>query len=553
MALKDDWVAKDTPGKTEADWTFTHTAQNAVATQVNANTTQVDANTVFLNATQYGVVGNGTADDTVALQAWLDDVVATHAQGWLPNGTYKITTTLVVPSGWGWTIHGENVEDTIISQATANTPVLQIGNTGPAGVTWTASRTYTVENVTLTYATPQPSTNTNAYNLVFSGDSNDNSSTYFAQFRNVGFLNGYYGMKTIAGLYPPWGCGFDQMNMERMSGGFLDHTGCMSAPGNRWGRMTLWCSDSVGPIFKQWGDTSTFVASIEFLQAHQGATLVDTTAGFHADIGAMKLENGTYTGTGKPLFDFASTHFVRLGHLHIFGNDMTFGDGYSAIRFGWGTTDDRSLLEISSLRLEATTLTGDCYGLQSGDTPGRAVIGTVVLDNGWQLCDNVNLLVAEHLSITSWVNGSVVAVGDESYVVTPGSANIIRFSTALTGAHSVTLPDPYGNDVFAGLWYEIIADGSHANGWGLIVAQANHGNIFAFPVDHTKVRFTYSRANYEWVLTDVSALGAAQTGWAPTNVSADRVFDANATTLDEVADVLGTLIADLKVKGIISA
>ncbi len=39
--------------------------------------------------------------------------------------------------------------------------------------------------------------------------------------------------------------------------------------------------------------------------------------------------------------------------------------------------------------------------------------------------------------------------------------------------------------------------------------------------------------------------------YTPTNVTTDRAYDANATTLDEVADVLGTLIADLKLTGII--
>jgi hypothetical protein len=37
-----------------------------------------------------------------------------------------------------------------------------------------------------------------------------------------------------------------------------------------------------------------------------------------------------------------------------------------------------------------------------------------------------------------------------------------------------------------------------------------------------------------------------------TNAAADRAYDANATTLDEVADVLGTLISDLQSSGIIS-
>lgn len=39
--------------------------------------------------------------------------------------------------------------------------------------------------------------------------------------------------------------------------------------------------------------------------------------------------------------------------------------------------------------------------------------------------------------------------------------------------------------------------------------------------------------------------------YTPTNVTVDRAYDANATTLDEVADVLGTLIADLKALGLI--
>ena len=44
----------------------------------------------------------------------------------------------------------------------------------------------------------------------------------------------------------------------------------------------------------------------------------------------------------------------------------------------------------------------------------------------------------------------------------------------------------------------------------------------------------------------------AQPGtYTTSNVSADREFDANSTTLDEIADVLGTLIADLKSLGLI--
>lgn len=48
-------------------------------------------------------------------------------------------------------------------------------------------------------------------------------------------------------------------------------------------------------------------------------------------------------------------------------------------------------------------------------------------------------------------------------------------------------------------------------------------------------------------------IGLAQTGYNISNVVTDRIYDANATTLDEIADVLGTLINDLKTKAIIAA
>lgn len=53
------------------------------------------------------------------------------------------------------------------------------------------------------------------------------------------------------------------------------------------------------------------------------------------------------------------------------------------------------------------------------------------------------------------------------------------------------------------------------------------------------------------VLTMV--FGPADSGWSMSNVTPDKVYNANATTVDELADVLGTLIQVLIDKGILSA
>jgi hypothetical protein len=51
-------------------------------------------------------------------------------------------------------------------------------------------------------------------------------------------------------------------------------------------------------------------------------------------------------------------------------------------------------------------------------------------------------------------------------------------------------------------------------------------------------------------IREVAGLPIAS-AYTATNVTTDRAFDANATTLDELADVVGTLLADLKTAGVL--
>lgn len=94
---------------------------------------------------QYGAVGDGVADDTVAIQAALDaaDVV------YLPAGTYKITAALSVPPDT--VVHGDGDRVSLVRQHTSNTQIF-IVNTG--GVT--------LRDLRLTYNTLQVAANTDA-------------------------------------------------------------------------------------------------------------------------------------------------------------------------------------------------------------------------------------------------------------------------------------------------------------------------------------------------------------------------------------------------------
>lgn len=97
---------------------------------------------------------------------------------------------------------------------------------------------------------------------------------------------------------------------------------------------------------------------------------------------------------------------------------------------------------------------------------------------------------------------------------------------------TVTLPT-------AGTFGLIFGDGTALSGMGANTAGL-YGNDNAGTVDLYAI-------NEAGVVTRLTGAGGTYT---PTNVTTDRSYDANATTLDELADVVGTIIADLQARGV---
>lgn len=71
--------------------------------------------TTMLNARAYGAEGDGVADDTNALKAWLDDQVETGRAGYLPAGTYRVTSSLNYrDTTASLSIHGDGARQTFL-------------------------------------------------------------------------------------------------------------------------------------------------------------------------------------------------------------------------------------------------------------------------------------------------------------------------------------------------------------------------------------------------------------------------------------------------------
>lgn len=119
-----------------------------------------------------------------------------------------------------------------------------------------------------------------------------------------------------------------------------------------------------------------------------------------------------------------------------------------------------------------------------------------------------------------------------------GASNGSNLVTSLTNATTVQITGaeqfgttyPFSGDTAHSM--RIVTDGTVVSGSYLVI------DIDYFPATYddgaTAMAQAYSTGTY-----------------TPSNVSTDRAFDANSTTTDELADVLGTLIADLQVAGVI--
>jgi hypothetical protein len=160
-----------------------------------------------------------------------------------------------------------------------------------------------------------------------------------------------------------------------------------------------------------------------------------------------------------------------------------------------------------------------------------------------------------------------VAVGDRSFPTYPLDVTYDTDALWLSGAVTVTRfarnCGDYPSAGFGSILYATLGT--------YVYDDRSAGTIEFSWVDATdatrkaRARFTvYDTAEREAIRIEASGsaamiglLGAnasaRSTGWAVSNVTSDKVFDADATSMDELADVLGTLITELITKGLLGA
>lgn len=490
----------------------------------------------YVNARDFGAVGDNTTDDTTALQNWLDYLVANKRIGFLPNGVYKLTSSLVsnpAPEGFG--IVGEHQQHTYLNQHANNTSILQIGTSA------NSTRQVLLENIYFNYQTPQSSGNTDANALVFVGPSGaGTTSIAYSTFRYLNFNNCYYAMKLGSASAAPWACQFDFLYMHTaVSGGFYDTTGWDGgAPNNVWGRMTLYCNSATGPIFKNWSTVNTTVDSIEFLQANSGAQLINAAAGFDVQFGSIKLEGGSYTGASPSLISLPGEFYIHIGRFIVEGPWLTAvfnpASGSLAAIYVPSAGESHNFLSIGTMDLSGSTVSAtNAFGIRGSAANNQQIrVGNVRLANGWQFQDRSATGVAEKIRVDAWSNYFLSqSKGDEDYTVTITDPNCVHFSTAFTAQRTITLPTRFSNNLHNGIFFDLIFDGS-INGANTAVIKEGSNTLRTQTQDKKVLRYMYRRS--DWILVSVTDLNTGSTS-ADFTMGSIQLGHASDTTLSRAS------------------
>jgi len=197
--------------------------EGTVAAAHNSNATVEHVLTKFslvgirsLDARQFGATGDGTTDDTAALQAAIDALAdGDYGELFIPAGDYKLTSALVIPAMSYKTIRGADWGVTFLRQYTSNVPVLTTTVENMPAVT--------IRDLQLVYNTQQTSTDTSGIALAFQATGATGTGWYQWRVQNVRIHQAHAGIGLLGtGSLMVWNCLFERIWMTRISHTAID-------------------------------------------------------------------------------------------------------------------------------------------------------------------------------------------------------------------------------------------------------------------------------------------------------------------------------------------
>lgn len=436
-----------------------------------------------INAKEFGARGDGTTDDTAALQAFITYCIVNSKRGFIPAGTYKISSTLNFTYRPGWWIEGAGGEVTFIKQATDNIAIFNLGSD-----TASLMHDFRISGLSFGYSNTLQTGNTSAACILISQMIQEGAMT------DLSFDSGYVGIKVASGVGGPWGMTFDDLRFgANLTGCAIDMTGALNAvPNNHFGRMFVTATNMTTDVFKNMRGYNCVIDTIEIINAANGVALFSAVNASKWVIGTIKLENGQYNpgaGNSVTLWNFPAGAVALIGYVYLGGNNLNVTSGTVYV-VGTPTAPSTGFAQVGFIEATPTSVTGAAVYLFAGSAPmtlGRYIVSNIAgLTNIGSTSNVDNTMVTTQMN-----NGCSYDKGDASYTVNLGDPNFIAYQTTLTAARTITLPASQW--LFTGLFFEVIVNGAAPTATNTLTIQSGSHTVATVTSDKWRLRFVWRR------------------------------------------------------------
>ena len=267
------------------------------------------------------------------------------------------------------------------------------------------------------------------------------------------------------------------------------------------------------------GNSSTVAASVavtgDISMSNAGVVAISDSSIVNLDVSsgaAIAFSKLAALDSGNILVGNSSTVAVSVA---VTGDISMSNAGVTAI-------SDSSIvnLDVNSSAAIAGTKISPNFGSQNIVTTGALTIDGVA-SLGVNNFTGTHIVRSANLALETATDADVFVIGRS--LASTGSTRVIGDDTDFPTAGGIL--EVYGS--------------SHASLANTV--QIKHGTTVKISTNATGIGFF------------ATAPTALSTGWAITNLNSDKILDADSTTVDELADVVGTIMTELLAKGLIGA
>ena len=328
----------------------------------------------ILSVKDFGAKGDGTTDDTAAIQTAINYAAANSKTIYIPKGSgyYQISSSVSVTGnvGRGFGIVG----DGIIEQVTDNTPILVLNGLYQNSMKF--------DGITLRYKNTQPSTNTAAICLqILGATSGPFYTTYNSQFINLRFSGCYAGIKQEA-HEAFWGNRLETIVFSNISGSSIDlsYFSEGSQPNNYFGNIYVYPTTNTDTVFKLHNMNELTLENIEVNQI-SNVKMLEIVNSRNVLARNIREEGGSFNLNYTGLILISGVEGFSLTGFEI--QSVTFNPANYNFAFRDASPSGSRRFDVSKVSLESVTGNNKLYFSGSASSQGRVESPTISNSTGY--------------------------------------------------------------------------------------------------------------------------------------------------------------------------